>query len=460
MNFVEEPCEGTSCENPVRLAWFSPLPPSSSGIAAYSDEVLPRLRGAGLEIDTFADANAQDFVWRHRRHAYDLTVFQMGNAACHDYMWGYLFRYPGIVVLHDAQLHQARALSLTKRWVPRRDDYLAEFRANHPEAPDHLGDLVALGGMGGTMFQHWPLVRLVIDSARMVIVHNARLAADLRETHPTSTIHDIPMGVADPFGGSQDTPHQRRDRSRASLLARHGIPEDAIVLAAFGGITPEKRIPEILRALSAVAEQHPRLHFMLVGNRVAHYDVMNDARAWGIADRVHVTGFVPDEALTDYLVAADICACLRWPTNRETSASWLRCLAAGRPTLITDLAHLADVPTLDPRGWRPLQIGAEPQEPVAVSIDLLDEDHSLQLAFERLAIDVRLRDQLGHGARAWWQTHHQLPPMADAYVRLLAMALATPAPTVSLPSHLTDDGTRRVERLFAEIGWNDLDRLR
>ena len=39
--------------------------------------------------------------------------------------------------------------------------------------------------------------------------------------------------------------------------------------------------------------------------------------------------------------AADICACLRWPTNRETSASWLRCLAAGRPTIVTDLAHLA-----------------------------------------------------------------------------------------------------------------------
>ena len=59
---------------------------------------------------------------------YDLVVYQLGNAACHDYMWGYLFRYPGLVVLHDAQVHQARAQSLLGGWTPRRDDYHARVR--------------------------------------------------------------------------------------------------------------------------------------------------------------------------------------------------------------------------------------------------------------------------------------------------------------------------------------------
>jgi hypothetical protein len=26
-------------------------------------------------------------VWRHRRDPYDLVVYQLGNAPCHDYMW-------------------------------------------------------------------------------------------------------------------------------------------------------------------------------------------------------------------------------------------------------------------------------------------------------------------------------------------------------------------------------------
>ena len=65
-------------------------------------------------------------------------------------------------------------------------------------------------------------------------------------------------------------------------------------------------------------------------------------------DRVRVTGHVEDAEIAAYLAASDICLCLRWPTALETSASWLHCLAAHRVTVITDLAHLADVPTIDP----------------------------------------------------------------------------------------------------------------
>jgi glycosyltransferase involved in cell wall biosynthesis len=426
----------------ARIAWFSPFPPSTSGIAAYSAEVLPLLAARGLAGDVFSETNAHDFVWKRRRDRYDLTVFQVGNAACHDYMWGYLFRYPGLIVLHDAQLHQARALYLTKRWKPRRADYLAEFRANHPEAPPDVGELVA-AGLGGALYQHWPLIRLVIESARLTVVHNARLAADLREHHPAAHIEAIDMGVAEVREISADR--------RAEVRQRHDIPADAMVVTAIGGVTPEKRIPEVIRALGAIADRHPQLYLMLVGTSAAHYAALADARTVGIADRVRVTGYVSDDALDDYLGASDVCSCLRWPTNRETSASWLRCLAAGRPTIVTDLTHLADVPTIDPRGWHVRTMsGAEPA--VAVSIDLLDEEHSLQLALERLATDAALRQRLGEAARAWWRAHHQLEPMADAYLRVIATALGTPPPEPQLPSHLIDDGTTHARGLATDLG--------
>ena len=38
---------------PMRIAWFSPLPPSRSGIAAYSADVLARL--SSHEIEAFVD---------------------------------------------------------------------------------------------------------------------------------------------------------------------------------------------------------------------------------------------------------------------------------------------------------------------------------------------------------------------------------------------------------------------
>ena len=40
-----------------------------------------------------------------------------------------------------------------------------------------------------------------------------------------------------------------------------------------------------------------------------------------------------DEDVSSHLAAADACLCLRWPTAGESSASWLRCLAARRATV-------------------------------------------------------------------------------------------------------------------------------
>jgi hypothetical protein len=421
------------------------MPPSRSGIAAYSAEVLPLLAERGVEVDGFVDGNAPDFVWKHRRHPYDLTVFHLGNAACHDYIWAYLFRYPGLLVLHDAQLHQARALALTKRWIPRRDDYLAEFRANHPDAPPSVGEVVA-AGFGGSLYVHWPQIRLVIESARMTVVHNGRLLADLREKYPSASLDAIRMGVRDPLA------LPRSIDAVAAIRAQAGIPAEAIVLAAFGGITPEKRIEPLLSTLSALAGRHPHLHVMLVGSAVDHYDVMADAARWAVADRVHVTGYVPDGDLPDYLLAADLCACLRWPTNRETSASWLRCLAAGRATLVSDLSDLVDVPTLDPRGWALLDTSPTPRPPVAVSIDVVDEAHSLRLSLDRLLTDEPLRHELGVSARSWWASHHQLEMMADDYVGVMARAMSMPVPRIDLPAHLQDDGSRQGRELAAALG--------
>lgn len=432
----------------MHVAWFSPAPSSRSGIAAYSAEILPLLSARGWRVDVYDHTNAADFVWIQRRAPYDLVVYQFGNAACHDFMWGYVFRYRGLLVLHDAQLHQARALGLTGRWQPRREHYLAEFRANHPDAPPAVGEVIAAGLGQPALYALWPHIRLLIASARVTLVHNRRLLADLQGQFPTSPIDAIDMGVADPLAGVDETAAAART---LAIRARHGIPHEALVLAAFGGITPEKRIPALLRAIATAAPRHPNLHLMLVGAEAGHYDVRQDATRWSLDDRVHVTGYVADAELPDYLRATDICASMRWPTNRETSASWLRALAAGRATIVSDLADLGDVPTVDPRGWHVRDTASPARPPVAIGIDVLDEDHSLQLALETLAAEPSRRAQIGAAARAWWLSRHQLEAMADAYDRVLMRAAAAPMPALALPPHLTDDWSEHGRSLAAAM---------
>ncbi|MCC7418593.1 MAG: glycosyltransferase [Acidobacteria bacterium] len=402
----------------MRLAWFSPVPPARSGIAAYSADLLPHL-AADHAIDVFVDRpgevagarvlDAHDFVWRHRLAPYDLVVYHLGNAPCHDYMWAYLARHPGLLVLHDARLHQARARQLLQ--AGRFDDYRAEFRFDHPGAVQDFAEY-AIEGLGGPIYYYWPMRRAALQAARAVAVHNARVAADLQAECPRGAVATIRMGVPGaPGGGPSGAP---------AIRAALAIPPGAVVFAAFGRITAEKRIGAILRAIAALSADGIDAYLLLVGEADG-FPLAREVAALSIAGRVRATGYVPDDRIGVYLAAADVCLCLRWPTALETSASWLRCLAAARPTVVSDLAHLVDIPAA-----------------VAPRVNLLDEDRSLQGIMRQLAVDRPRRDALAAAGQAWWAAGHTLSHMVDDYRQLLQDAAARPpgAPP-ELPAHMT-----------------------
>ena len=510
----------------VRLAWFSPLAPVHSGIAAYSEDALRGLpasyqadlyvedrvwqaagghlhAGVGPRIAPLAGPlglplfRAHDFLVQHERQPYDLVVYQMGNAACHRYMWPYLLRWPGLVVLHDAALHHARAQALLAD--RRADDYRAEFRFNHPGVDPRVADFV-VEGLQGSPYYLWPMLRLVMTRARAVVVHSEPVRAALAEEFPDTPLATVSMGVPDPWGGEGADPAaclmphassrsgnrqqatstsagpqgnaERRtpDAERRMLNAEDARPTAdgrktaaEVVVAAFGVITPEKRIFTILRALAAIRDEVPHVRLRLVGEIGEHYALWRDVAQTGTRDLVEVTGYVDDEQLARELRAADVCLCLRWPTAHETSASWLRCLAAGTPTVVPDQLTVVDVPTLDPRHWQLKHVRDDaaavfqpppPDVAVAVSIDLHDEEAMLRQALRRLVADADLRARLGRRAREWWEAHHTLPRMHRDYARVLPWAAGLPAPEwpTDAPAHLRPDPASHGRALLADFG--------
>ena len=208
----------------MRVAWFSPLPPVHSGIAAYSLDVLDGL--PGHQVDLYVDDavweaaggrlhagvgprlaplagplglplyRAFDFPVLQERRPYDLIVYQVGNAACHRFQWPYLLRWPGLVVLHDAALHHARAQVLLGD--TRADDYRAEFRFNHPGIDPRVADFV-VAGLEGSPYYLWPMLRMVMSRARAVVVHGDPLREALAEEFPDTPITTVSMGVPDPW---------------------------------------------------------------------------------------------------------------------------------------------------------------------------------------------------------------------------------------------------------------------
>ena len=359
--------------------------------ASDLDAVIEGLRETH-DIRTIGAAAAHDFVWQAAQGAFDLCVYELDESAAHQYIWAYLLHYPGVLVLRTASLHDGRARALVHQ---------------HRDA-DRDAEMAFADGAGRTD-SPWPLLRgswstwrVPVLASRLTVVADHAFASDIREACPSANVVVIPPGISDPKAGP------------APSLTRSGM------------------------------------HVRLSGHALPRTFTSAIRRA-GEAGAAPITMVDGDPAAADVVVAT------QWPTSGRPLTDALSGFAAGRAVIVTETASTAHWPTLDPQTWRQrsMSIGAGTTEsPIAISIDPRDEEHSLMLAFVRLANDAALRSSLGDAARAWWAQHGTVAHAVSAWRALLEDAVSMPAPPrpPGWPAHLDADGSGLANRILDEFG--------
>jgi len=389
-----------------RIAYASPLNPAPSGISDYSEELLPYLtqyaeiityvdddlRPSNAELVRCLDVRPLGRLERdHRRKPYDAIVYHMGNSQVHAAIWRTMQRVPGVVALHEFVLHHFMLgyAAMVQRDVER---YRAEAICRYGAEGERVAALMIRGRFVDAAFD-LPFCEAVLDAAEGVIAHSHYVLDHVAALRPGLPAAHVPMGVPLP-------PAIPRDTARARL----GLPRDALILASFGHINPYKRVDTVLRALKALRTEHPNARYLLVGSVSPVYDVRAVIGRAGLDDTVTVTGYVDRGAFEDYVAAADICVNLRHPTAGETSASLLRLLGAGKPTLVTASGSFAELPP-----------GA------AAQVDLDRSEGDMILAYCRL-LSARpdVAAALGASARAYVAREHTLGGAAQGYMHFLA----------------------------------------
>ncbi len=103
-----------------------------------------------------------------------------------------------------------------------------------------------------------------------------------------------------------------RQAAAAALRAEFGLAADAVIAAMFARVNPQKDYPTLVRAAALLRDSHPRLRFLIVGdkdrvpqNRAHFAEVEALARAAGVLDRFVFTGFRED--IRHLMLAADLC---------------------------------------------------------------------------------------------------------------------------------------------------------
>lgn len=328
----------------LALDYLSPLPPVRSGISDYSADLLPALAAVcDLRVLRLPDqpvSEAMVAAWNPlpaeaalaESHGTRLPLYQMGNNRHHRAIDDLARRFPGVLTLHDLVLHHL----LTEETLGRgeHEPYLQRLAEDHGV----LGEVIAVprrwGGYSDASLFSLPVYLGLLQRQRGVLVHNRWAAREIAAEDERIAVRVVPMGVPLPAAAERS--------AGLELRRRHGVPDDATVLGSFGFQTPIKRTARVIEALARPGLE--RVHLLIVGEVSEHSDLEGTAHRAGVAERVHVTGFVPYEDFEAAIAATDLCLNLRYPTAGETSASLLRVLAAGRPAVVSDYAQFAELP--------------------------------------------------------------------------------------------------------------------
>jgi glycosyltransferase involved in cell wall biosynthesis len=361
----------------MKVAYFSPLPPSTSGIADYSALLLPALERL-VEVEVVRPGRTRPVADA------DIALYHLGNDPdAHAWIVDALRRRSGVVVLHDFVVHHLMA-GLT---IGRNDGhaYLSAMERESGAA----GRMLGWGVLEGRVPPLWevrpadfPLVGEILDRSAGVIVHSRYVEAQVREHG-----YDGPLWVI---------PHPAWPAESVESAQVAGAP----IFGSFGHLNENKRIPQLLRAFAELHATRPEARLLLVGSEAPGFTLRG-----ALPDGVIRERYVEEERLMALMAACDAVVLLRAPTMGETSGSAIRTLSLGKPLIVSDLGWFAELP-----------------DAVAIKVPAGDaEEPALAAALARLA-DPGTASRMGAAAREYVRSEHGLDRVAELYVSALEQA--------------------------------------
>jgi glycosyltransferase involved in cell wall biosynthesis len=175
----------------------------------------------------------------------------------------------------------------------------------------------------------------------------------------------------------ESVPQSARSRVRREC----GLPEDAPVIGTVARLSPQKGLSYLIAALPQVLAGKPRTHVVLVGDGPLRDALAEQARALGVADRVHFVGRQDD--VPGYLSSMDVFVL---PSLFEgLPLSILEAMAAGLPVAATAVDGTPEVVEDGVTGRL-----VPPQDPPALASAILGILGDSGLA-RRMAIAARLQ---------------------------------------------------------------------
>lgn len=365
-------------------------PPMQGGVGAFTRELAHVLHDLGHEIHVVTHREARPplpagerYSLQQLREPIDIDYAQL-HAQARRWRWGDVNRIADIVRRYDLDVinvqYQAAAynmLSAAINLAPWRLKGLATVAVTFHDlrVPYLLPKVAPLRRF---------VVRFLARQAHGVIATNSEDYETLLEWGiGQQCIRQIPIG-------SNISVHRPEDVDVLVTRRKLGLRPVDVLLGYFGFLNESKGADTLVRALATLDDS---FHLVFIGGRTGASDSANNQaflvrleqliREEGVEDRVHWTGYLPNEAVSAHMTAADIMVLPYRDGVSLRRGTLMAALAHGRPVIST--RPTVSIPELD----HGTEIWLVPP----------DEPASLAEAIQMVADDDELRRRLAAGAQ-------------------------------------------------------------
>ena len=375
-----------SASSRPKIAWLSPLPPQRSGIANYSYWLIKSLQ-SGLDIHLFSKEEltpelSKEFVvhplseFPDRFAEYDDIIYHLGNNALfHKHIYEFAWHYPATVVLHDYNLSGFMRDAFYRHHLYQKALQRIQLRSD-PEDRQRQS----------------AMSHAIVNRSRRVIVHHRWARNEFRE-QPNVTV--IPH-----FARINYTPTAE---DLAQFKDKFGLKDDHFVITCLGFVNLNK-MPALQMevAKQLLAEGYP-VQFVFAGEPAPDaLDLFVRSKLDGLSANIISTGYLDEVDYFSAIFASDVIINLRNPTMGESSGTLAHALAAGRPTIVSDINQYREFP--DTVCWK-LGHDEDEKEILIEYLRTLLREPNLRRAMSANAINFS-RDVLGLDvvAQQWLKT--------------------------------------------------------
>lgn len=323
----------------LRINVFTPLPPAQTDIANVNLAILKIMAESadvhvwtpqeywepiehpGIHVSPFrADALA---FWDLNEA--DANIFHIGNnREMHEDIFDIARRVPGMVVLHDANLHE---FALEMYHAGRHATYYEILlRCHGPGALNEAKHALAHGGTDAVL-RRYSCALAACARATSILMHNEAEADILREQTGIE-VFALPLPYADTVWPE---------------LAPRRAPRPPHRLVVFGYLAKNRRVEQILRIL-AESPMRGSLSLDIYGLYHDPEALVALVEELSLGACVTLHGFVSFAELNAAIADADLVLNLRNPTVGEASGSQLRIWANGAASAVSDHGWYAELP--------------------------------------------------------------------------------------------------------------------